>query len=99
MSDFVVVTKGIDVPAMIEQHRKRKEYFPFFLIGKELAMAAKKTVPEMNEENFKFILRNYDELAKKWCHEVGKKYNQWHQERAKFTLIEELQKQFKKWQP
>ena len=99
MSEFVVVTKGIDVTAMIEQHRQRKEYFPFFLIGKELAMAAKKTVPEMNEENFKFILRNYDELAKAWCHEVGKKYNQWHRERAKFTLIEELQKNFKKWQP
>ena len=99
MTDFVVVTKGIDVPAMIEQHKERKEYFPFFLIGKELALAAKKTVPVMNDENFKFILRNYDELAKKWCAEVGKKYNQWHQERAKFTLIEELQKQFKKWQP
>jgi len=99
MSEFVVVTKGIDVPAMIEQHRQRKEYLPFFLIGKELAAAAKKTVPEMNEENFKFILRNYDELAKVWCKEKGKKYNKWHQERAKFTLIEELQKNFKKWQP
>lgn len=99
MNDFIVVTKGIDVPAIIQQHKERKEYFPFFLIGKELASAAKKTVPEMNEENFNFILRNYDELAKQWCKEVGKKYNQWHQERAKFTLIEEIQKHFKKWQP
>lgn len=99
MGDFVIITKGIDVPAMIEQHRHRKEYLPFFLIGKELAAAAKKTVPEMTEENFKFILRNYDELAAKWCHEVGKKYNQWHKERAKFTLIEELQKKYKSWLP
>ena len=63
---------------MIEENRQRKEYFPFFNIGKELAFAAKKTVPVMNEENFNFILRNYDNLAKQWCKEVGKKYNQWH---------------------
>jgi superfamily II DNA or RNA helicase len=99
MHDFVVVTKNIDVPAIIEAHKQKKEYFPFFLIGKELAIAAKKTIPIMNEDNFNFILRNYDELAKKWCKEVGKKYNQWHQERAKFTLIEELQKNFKTWHP
>lgn len=99
MQDFVIVTKGIDVPAMIEANRERKEYFPFFNIGKQLASAAKKTVPEMTEENFTFILRNYDELAKQWCHAVGKKYNEWHKQRAKETLIEELQKLFKKWQP
>lgn len=99
MSDFIIVTKGIDVPKIIEQNKERKEYYPFFLIGKELASAAKKTVPVMNEENFNFILRNYDELGKRWCKEVGKKYNQWHHERAKFTLIEELQKKFKSWQP
>lgn len=97
MNDFIVITKGIDVPALIEAHRHRKEYLPFFLIGHELASAAKKTVPIMNDENFKFILRNYDELAKKWCKEKGKKYNQWHQEIAKKTLIEELQKNFKTW--
>ena len=99
MSDFVVVTKNIDVPAMIEANRERKEYFPFFLIGKELAAAAKQTLPEMTEENFIFILRNYDELAASWCKEVGKKYNDWHKQRAKETLIEELQKRFKKWLP
>ena len=99
LSDFVIVTKGIDVPKMIEVHKHRKEYFPFYNIGRELAAASKKTIPEMNEENFNFILRNYDELAKQWCQEKGKKYNQWHKERAKETLINELQKYFKTWEP
>lgn len=98
MSEFVIVTKGIDVPAMIAQNKERKEYLPFFLIGKELASAAKKTVPEMTEENFKFILRNYDTLATTWCHEVGKKYNQWHKDRAKEHLLNELKLKFKAWQ-
>lgn len=99
LSDFVIVTKGIDVPKMIEVHKHRKEYFPFYNIGRELAAASKKTIPEMTDENFKFILRNYDELAKQWCQEKGKKYNQWHKERAKETLINELQKYFKTWEP
>ena len=99
MSDFVIVTSGIDVPSLIEENKERKEYYPFFLIGKRLAEAAKKTVPQMNEETFNFILRNYNELAKEWCKTKEKKYNQWHQERAKQTLTEEIQKHFKKWQP
>lgn len=99
MSDFVIVTKGIDVPSLIEDNKQRKEYFPFFQIGKQLAAAAKKTVPQMTDENFKFILRNYDELAKEWCQQKDKKYNQWHKDRAKENLISELQKYFKTWQP
>lgn len=99
LSDFVVVTKGIDVPSLIEANKEKKEYYPFFLIGKQLAKMAKQTIPEMTDENFKFILRNYDTKAKEWCHERNKKYNQWHQTRAKETLITELQTYFKKWQP
>jgi superfamily II DNA or RNA helicase len=97
LSEFVIVTKGIDVPKMIEIHRHRKEYFPFYNIGKELAIASKKTIPEMNTENFNFILQNYNSLARQWCKEKGKKYNSWHQEKAKETLIIELQKYFKLW--
>jgi len=99
MSDFVIITKGIDVVSIIEQNREKKEYFPFFNIGSRLAQAAKQTVREMTDENFKFILSNYDKLAKEWCHQKGKKYNDWHKQRAKETLIEELKKYFKKWQP
>lgn len=99
MSDFVIVTKGIDVVSIIEANKEKKEYFPFFNIGVRLAHAAKETVREMTEENFKFILSNYDRLAKEWCHAKGKKYNDWHKQRAKETLIDELKKQYKKWQP
>lgn len=99
LSDFVVVTKGIDVASIIEANKERKEYYPFFAIGANLAHSAKKTIPQMTEENYKFILRNYDELAKEWCQLKGKKYNDWHKQRAKETLISELQKYFKKWQP
>lgn len=99
LADFVIVTKGIDVPSLIAANAEKKEYYPFFLIGKQLAKMAKQTIPEMTEENFKFILRNYDEKAREWCLEKGKKYNEWHRSRAKENLIIELQSYFKKWQP
>lgn len=99
LSDFVIVTKGIDVPSLIEANGQRKEYAPFFRIGQELATAAKQTVQQMTNETFTFILQNYHELGKEWCKIKNKRYNQWHQERAKENLITELQKYFKAWQP
>ena len=98
LSEFVIVTKGINVSKMIEIHKHKKEYFPFYNIGKELAMSAKRTIAQMTDESFIFILQNYNKLAKEWCKEKGKKYNQWHQQRAKETLINEIKKNFKQWE-
>lgn len=99
LNDFVIVTKGIDVASIIEENKTKKEYYPFFLIGKELARQAKNTIEVMTDDNANFILRKYDELAKEWCNAKGKKYNDWHKTRAKEHLFLELQTYFKKWQP
>lgn len=97
LSDFVVVTKGIDVVSIIEANKEKKEYYPFFKIGKDLAAQAKNTIPVMTNENAEFILRTYESLAKQWCDVKGKKWNQWHRDRAKDHLYTELQARFKKW--
>lgn len=97
LNDFVVVTKGIDVNNIMERHKEKKEYFPFFNIGTTLAYQAKQTVPKMTDENAEFILSKYHELAKEWAHKRNKKYNQWHKDRAKEHLFTELQRHFKKW--
>jgi len=94
LSDFVIVTKGINVKQVIESNRERKEYFPFFKIGKDIA----KAVPRVDDEVAAFALARYEALAKEWCHEVGKRYNQWHQERAKEHLYNELAERFKNWE-
>ena len=94
LSEFVIVTKGIDVRAVIESNRERKEYYPFFLIGKNIA----KSLPRVDDEVAEFALARYEDLAKEWCHAVGKKYNQWHKERAKEHLYNELSERFPKWE-
>lgn len=97
LSDFVIVTKGIDVPSLIAANAEKKEYYPFFLIGKELAKQAKNTIEVMTDDNAAFILKRYDQLAREWCIAKGKKYNDWHRTRAKEHLYAELQLNFKKW--
>lgn len=97
LGDFVVVTKGIDVKKIISQNSYRKEYYAFFKLGKDLAARAKKTIPVMNDEIAEYILTKYYDLAHTWCKEQGRRFNQWHRDRAKETLFEELSKKYKKW--
>jgi len=99
LEDFILVTKNINVHEIIENNRHRKEYYPFFQIGNTLAYQAGQTIHEMNDEHANYILSKYNVMAAQWCHEVGKKYNQWHKERAKEHLFTELSKAFKQWQP
>ena len=99
LTDFVIVTKGINVRAVIEQNKHRKEYFPFFKIGKDLAVQAKNTVPRMSDETAEFILQRYYELAKEWCKQKNKKFNQWHMNTAREHLYAELKERFKRWEP
>ncbi|SEA59610.1 Superfamily II DNA or RNA helicase [Arachidicoccus rhizosphaerae] len=99
LGDFVVVTKGLDIETLMQENSERKEYYTFFDIGRQLAAAAKQTVPKMTEEIAAYILSQYEEKGKVWCEQVGKNWNRWHQDRAKETLWKELQDRFKKWKP
>lgn len=97
LNDFVIITKGIDVKAIIEANKEKKEWYPFYKIGRDLAKQAKNTIPKMTDENAIFILEKYHELAKEWAHQKGKRYNEWCKNRAKEHLYTELQQQFKNW--
>jgi len=103
LGEFVLYTNNMNVLNIIEANKERKEYFSFFAIGNELAYQAKKTTKEMTDEKFTFILHKYFDLAKEWCAatsgEKRRNFNQWHKDLAKKTLIENLQKYFKKWTP
>lgn len=97
LGSFVVVTAGIDALQLIKDNKEKKEYYPFYLIGKQLADMAKSTIKKMSDESAEFILSEYDKLAKTWCHGVGKRYNEWHKTRAKEHLYSELEQRFPKW--
>jgi hypothetical protein len=53
----------------------------------------------MTDENAAFILKQYCQKAEEWCKLSGKRWNQWHYEKAKEHLFAELQKNFRTWKP
>lgn len=105
LSEFVMVTKGIDVKQIIENNKYKKEYYPFFLIGEDLAKQAHNTVERMTDANAEFILLKYNELARAWAKEVSEKrdtrirYNQWHKDTARSHLFKQLKRYFPEWEP
>jgi superfamily II DNA or RNA helicase len=98
LSDFVIVTRGIDIKRVMDENRDKKEYYTFFKIGKDLADEAKKSAGPMTDDKAAFILSKYEELAKEWAHAIGKRWNQWHKDRAREHLYTELAERFKKWE-
>jgi superfamily II DNA or RNA helicase len=99
LQEFVVITKGIDVKAVIENNRNRREYAIFYGIGTMLAENAKNFIPEMTDENAEFILQQYHVKADEWCIQVGKQYNDWHRQRAKSHLFDCLKQNYPQWKP
>jgi superfamily II DNA or RNA helicase len=97
--EFLIVTKGINVQDLIEKNKEKKEYYPFFYIGTTLATQARNFYDKMTDDAAAFILERYHVLAKEWANTKNKKYNQWHQQKAKEHLYEQLQKYFRKWKP
>lgn len=109
LSEFVVVTKGIDVDLIMKQNEHKREYYTFFKIGMDLAKKAKQTIATLNEETVNFILLKYYELAKEWTKKQRDKnkddpakntirFNEWHRAKAKEHLYNELKKQFPEWE-
>lgn len=103
LHEFIVVTKNIDVEAIMKANKHKKEYYPFFQIGTNIADNAKKHIPEMTDEYALFILNRYYELGKEWLHTLAtgsgkrKSFNKWHQTRAKEHLYRQLQERFPGW--
>lgn len=71
LQEFIVLTKGIDVAAIIKKADANRyaEYFPLFQIGRVLAQTAFKTVKEMTDERSVYIWQEYERKAKEW-HEL-----------------------------
>jgi superfamily II DNA or RNA helicase len=98
LADFVIVTKGINVPQLVKDNEHRKQYYVFYKLGQDLATEAKKTISTMTDEYFTFVLEKYYELAREWTKTQHKKLNKWHQEKAQTHLFNEIKRKYPKWE-
>ena len=99
LSEFVLVTKNMNVLDIIYECRFNQEYRPFFKLAESFARELKYTTKELNQEKYIFTLGLLEDKHREWCRAVGKKYDQWHQNLTRTKLIEELKNYYKKWQP
>lgn len=99
IGEFVAVTKGIDVKAVIERNRTRKDHAIFLGLGLMLADNAVNFIKEMTDEDAQFILEQYHIKAQEWASASGKQYNDWYKDRAKENLFKLLKQKYPKWQP
>lgn len=104
IQDFVVITKNIDVHEMVESHKGKREYHSFFKLGRDLAVEAKQTIPDLSDEIAKFVVLRYLELVKQWTSEMRKKggtqkFDEWHRKTATDYMIKLLKEAYPAWQP
>lgn len=105
LHEFIVVTKNIDVDKIIEENKHKKEYFPFFKIGSDLADKAIATIPVMTDEYAEFVLSKYHDIARVWMKTVNrlpgcikrKAFTEWHKTKAREHLYSELKQRFPNW--
>ena len=97
-SELVCLTQGIDVAALIERNAEKKQYAAFFQIANALVAEATRMTQKMSDSMAGLLLEQYHAKGREWCKAVGKRYNQWHQERAQETLWAKLKERFG-WEP
>lgn len=105
LHDFIVVTKNINVEKVMSENKDKKENYPFFKIGRDLADNAKQTLTEMRDDYAEYIAVEYNKLAKEWLRQYNdsrptqkrKNYNQWYQNTSKRFLFEQLAERFPDW--
>lgn len=90
INEFVEMGDAIDIKKLIKINAHHKEYRSLFLAIEHVALLAKKTLKEINEDNYLYIKKKNDEIARLWCKEKNRKYNRFHinlaDEKLKTTL-------------
>lgn len=83
LHDFIIMTKGINIEAIINKTAHGKEYYPLFYLGRQIALQASKTIAEMTDERAIFIAAEYEKRAKEW-------YEKHNENREKASQIKQV---------
>ena len=82
IEDFIEMGNAIDIKKLIKMNEHHKEYRSLFVSIEHVAMLAKKTIKEINDENYIEIKKKNDEIARLWCIERKRKFNHFHRKLA-----------------
>lgn len=90
IEDFILMTDSVDIKKLIQMNEHHKEYRSLFVAIEHVALLAKKNIKKINSDNYLYIKKKNDEIARLWCKEKNRKYNRFHinlaDEKLKTTL-------------
>ena len=82
LQEFIEMGNSIDIKKLIKMNEHHKEYRSLFVSIEHVAMLAKKTIKEINEENYIEIEKKNHEIARLWCKQKNRRFNHFHRKLA-----------------
>jgi superfamily II DNA or RNA helicase len=85
---FIQVSKAIDVKKLIESHAHNKEYRSLFVLIEQVFNKAVRIFHNLTPQHHAQIEKEIHELARLWCREKGKRFDQYHRQIIQDKLTE-----------
>jgi hypothetical protein len=85
---FIQVSKAIDVKKIIESHAHNKEYRSLFVLIEQVFNKAVRIFHNLRPQHHAQIEKEIHELARLWCREKGKRFDQYHRQIIQDKLTE-----------
>jgi len=85
---FIQVSKAIDVKKIIESHAHNKEYRSLFVLIEQVFNKAVRIFHNLTHQHHAQIEKEIHELARLWCREKGKRFDQYHRQIIQDKLTE-----------
>jgi hypothetical protein len=82
IEDFILMTDSVDIKKLIQMNEHHKEYRSLFVAIEHVALLAKKNIKKINADNYLYIKKKNDEIARLWCRERNRKFNRFHKDLA-----------------
>lgn len=97
LGEFIIVTRNLDVKALIkQQHARNNQYQVLHKIKESVIKGAPKG--KIGDEQAYKLLAAYNEKVQEWCKETNKRYDDFHKIVPAEWFMEEMLKVFK-WKP
>jgi hypothetical protein len=85
---FIQVSKAIDVKKIIESKAHNKEYRSLFVLIEQVFNKAVRIFHNLTHQHYAQIEKEIHELARLWCREKGKRFDQYHRQIIQDKLTE-----------
>lgn len=96
MNAYVIMTRNIDVEALIAEHENKKQYHVFYkVIRAHVNIFKRNPITPMTNEIFDVIKERCFKDCKRWCNLHKKRFNKWHQNLCFIELQKELKYEYR----